>query len=64
MDDKFSSIWLELGLPRKKKFLICQLYREWQYLGQEDSTSRRIPEQLARWTTFLDQWQRALDSGK
>ena len=35
MDDKFSSIWLELGLPRKKKFLICQLYREWQYLGQE-----------------------------
>jgi hypothetical protein len=34
MDDSFSSIWLELGLPRKKKFLVCQLYREWQYLGQ------------------------------
>ena len=64
MDDKFSSIWLELGLPRKKKFLVCQLYREWQYLGQADSSSRSIPEQLARWTLFLDQWQRALAGGK
>ena len=64
MDDSFSSIWLELGLPRKKKFLICQLYREWQYLGQVDNASKSIPEQLARWTIFLDQWQRALDSGK
>ena len=26
MSDSFSSIWLELGLPRKKKFLVCQLY--------------------------------------
>ena len=64
MDDKFSSIWLELGLPRKKKFLVCQLYREWQYLGQADTSSRSIPEQLARWTIFLDQWQRALAGGK
>ena len=23
MDENFSSIWLELGLPRKKKFLVC-----------------------------------------
>ena len=23
MCDKFSSIWLELGLPGKKKFLVC-----------------------------------------
>ena len=28
MSDEFSSIWLELGLPGKRKFLICQLYRE------------------------------------
>ena len=64
MDDNFSSIWLELGLPRKKKFLVCQLYREWQYMGQADSTSRSIPQQLERWSVFLDQWKRALDSGK
>ena len=64
MDREFSSIWLELGLPRKKKFLVCQLYREWQYLGQADNSSRSIPEQLARWSIFLNQWKRALDSGK
>ena len=64
MSDNFSSIWLELGLPRKKKFLVCQLYREWQYLGQPDSSSRSFPQQLAKWSIFLEQWQQALDSGK
>ena len=32
MSDEFSSIWLEIGLPRRGKFLVCQLYREWRYL--------------------------------
>ena len=64
MCDKFSSIWLELGLPGKKKFLVCQLYREWQYMGQTDDISRSIPQQMARWLMFLDQWERALQSGK
>ena len=64
MDDNFSSIWLELGLPRKRKFLVCQLYREWQYLDQADHSSRSVPEQLLRWSVFLDQWVRALESGK
>ena len=64
MSDKFSSIWLELGLPGKKKFLVCQLYREWQYMGQVDNDSRTIPQQMARWLMFLDQWERALGSGK
>ena len=36
MSDEFSSIWIECGLPRKRKFLVCNLYREWQYLGQGD----------------------------
>ena len=64
MSDSFSSIWLELGLPRKKKFLVCQLYREWQYMGQTDDSSRSLPEQLARWSIFLEQWSQALASGK
>ena len=54
MSDSFSSIWMEIGLPRKKKFLVCQLYREWQYLGQPDRASSSIPAQLDRWVTFLD----------
>ena len=64
MDENFSSIWLELGLPRKRKFLVCQLYREWQYIGQEDHSSRSVQAQLLRWSIFLNQWERALDSGK
>ena len=64
MCDNFSSIWMEIGLPRKRKFLVCQLYREWQYIGQPDDSSRSIPSQLNRWVTFLDQWERALDTGK
>ena len=36
-DDRISTIWLDVGLPHKKKILLCQAYREWQYLGQPDS---------------------------
>ena len=66
MSDEFSSIWLEIGLPRKKKFLVCQLYREWRYLGQPDrgEHSHSIQEQIRRWVIFLDQWEQALVSGK
>ena len=63
MDDKFSSIWLETGLPRQKKILVCQLYREWQYLGQEDIASKSAEAQLSRWNLFLGQWERALATG-
>ena len=64
MSDKFSSIWLEVGFPGRTRFLVCNLYREWQYMGQSDHSSLEIPEQLARWIIFLEQWERALDTGK
>ena len=66
MSDQFSSIWLELGLPNKKKFLICQLYREWRYMGQEDrgEYSNTLEQQMRRWVIFIDQWERALATGK
>ena len=66
MSDQFSSIWLELGLPGKRKFLICQLYREWRYMGQVNrgQQSNTIQEQMRRWVIFLDQWDRALATGK
>ena len=63
MSNSYSSIWLEVGLPRHKKFLVGQTYREWQLPNQKDNESLSVPEQLARWTVFLDQWERALDSG-
>ena len=44
MDDNISSVWLELGLPGHKKFLVCQTYREWQHMGQSgDRSSSTIP---------------------
>ena len=64
MSEWFSSIWLEVGFPGKKKFLVCNLYRDWQYLGQEDHSSLAISEELARWVIFLEQWEKALDTGK
>ena len=63
MCDRYSSIWMEVGLPRQKKFLVGQTYREWQLPNQADRMSLSVPEQLSRWLVFLDQWERALDSG-
>ena len=64
MSDKFSSIWLEVGLPGRQKFLVCNIYRDWQYIGQDNHSSLEISEQLARWIIFLEQWEKALDTGK
>ena len=55
---------MECGLPNKRKFLVCNLYREWQYLGQGlDKSSLDINNQLSRWLIFIDQFERALDTG-
>ena len=64
-DDTISAIWLEVGLPRHKKIIICQAYREWGYLGQgRGDTSGTMQAQLDRWIVFLDKWERALQEGK
>ena len=57
----FSSIWLECNLPRQKKFLICNAYREWQVPDVDGSLT--VAEQLLRWQTFLLQWEKAAASG-
>ena len=49
MSDSFSSVWLECGLPRQKKILICHAYREWSNLGKDSSHSRRLDSKLERW---------------
>ena len=64
MNDCFSSIWLELGLPRQKKILVCNVYREWQYLGQEGNNSGTVDAQLQRWISFIDQWEKAISEEK
>ena len=65
MDDTFSSIWVEVGLPNKRKILICNAYREGGYMRQADPTvSRDMTEQLNRWVIFIEQWERAINEGK
>ena len=64
MDDKISSIWMEIGLPGRSKILVCNTYREWQYLGQNDNSSRSIASQLARWELFIKQWEQAIREDK
>ena len=39
MCDSYSSVWLEVGLPRHKKFLVGQTYRDWQLPNQKDNSS-------------------------
>ena len=63
-DDRIAAIWLEVGLPNKKKILVCQGYREWKYLGQPDQSSGTVAAQLERWCIFLKLWEQGLLEGK
>ena len=63
MSQDYSSIWMQVGLPNQKQILVCQTYREWQLLKQANGSSKSIEAQMNRWIIFLDQWERALDTG-
>ena len=65
MDDTFNSVWLECGLPRQKKILVCNIYRQWQPPKQgNDKTSASVNSQLERFVTFLNQWENAIATGR
>ena len=59
MDDIVSSIWLKIKRPGSKGLLICGLYREHQYLGQDTDWSLQPTEQSRRWSHFLRQVETA-----
>ena len=64
MDDKFSSVWLEVGLKGQKTILIGNVYREWQYLEQNDDNSVTIDAQFDRFERFIEKWELALGTSK
>ena len=64
MNNTFSSIWLELGLKRQKKILVSNVYRDWQYLHQDNDNSKSAGSQLTRWMSYLDQWEMAILENK
>ena len=39
------------------------MYRDWQYLGQDDESSKSVEGQVERWCMFLDQWEKAIAAG-
>ena len=64
-DQTLSAIWLEVGMPRQKKILVCNIYREWQHMGQgHDNQTGSVSAQLERWVMFLDKWEAALSEGR
>ena len=63
-NNTISSVWLEVGLPRKKKILMCHAYREWKYLGQGSPASGTLAAQQVRWSALLSQWETAIAEDK
>ena len=65
MDENFSSIWVEVGLPQKRKILIGNVYREWGFMRQDNpAVSHYLTSQKDRWSVFIEQWERALAESK
>ena len=64
MNEDLSSIWIELSTPGRKKILVSNIYRDHQWMNQGvDKTSKGDEAVMQRWIVYLDQWQRALDTG-
>ena len=65
MSDNFSSIWVELSVPgQSRTILVSNIYRDHQWMNQgEDKSSKSEEAVMARWCTYLGQWERALGSG-
>ena len=62
--EEVSAIWMEAGLHRERKYLVCGVYREWAHLktdGCLNENSGSLQEQERRWGIFLDSWEDALD---
>ena len=63
-DDEVAAVWLECGLPGQKGILVCVGYRQWQLVGQGDSSSGTVPQQLVRLLRFLEMWEKAIGEDK
>ena len=63
--EHFSAIWLEVGLPHQRKFLVAGVYREWAHLQSDNQVGVQQgtkQDQEERWRDFLDVWEDALDT--
>ena len=63
MEDSVPEIWMELGLPKKKKSLLCLFYREFSQWGQRTLTDS-IHSQTQRFESWTSKVGRILESGR
>ena len=62
MSPDMSSVWIELGSGEHKLLIGC-VYREHQYMKQQNNRSLTQEQQLLRWNLFIEQWSTALATG-
>ena len=62
MNPDLSSVWIELGTGEHRLLIGC-VYREHQYMRQQDHLSLTQEQQLLRWNMFIEQWTKALATG-
>ena len=64
-EDTLSAFWLEVGMPRQKKIVVANIYREWKMVNQgADNSSGSVAAQMERWCLLLDKWETALAEWK
>ena len=52
-----STVWLQIGTPGTKQFLLQGAYRQFQRFGMKGSISH--PQQKARWNQLISNWEKA-----
>ena len=65
MSPDISTVWLEYKPNKGKKFLICQIYREFNPMtGENDADKKNVEGQLKRFEIFNSQVEMAAREGK
>ena len=60
--DSVAAIWLEICPRQKNSILVCQVYREWRLLGDENLGSHAAQEE--RWRKFVNVFKSVADTGQ
>lgn len=62
LECNFPAIWIEIAPQNKGSILICNVYREWKVIGQEDS--RQVGPTLERWSKFIEKFKEVAETSK
>ena len=57
-----ATVWLQVGIPGTKHFLLQALYRQFRRQGKAGTNS--ISSQEERWTSIITKWQEAMKEGR